>query len=214
MKSTREIILHTMLDRNRATIGELADAVGINPISVRHHIAKLEADGMVSSEEERHGVGRPRRVYFLTEKGMESFPSRYVQMSNRIIEQMKQSFPADKLKAFFTDMANKVVMEYTDQNHLDQMNVEERMDLLKRIFIEEGVNVEWDLSGDHYQLRGGNCPYLQIEHVHPEVCMLDHAIIANVLSLPLEKIEVTRQTDDHCTYIFHSLGQPEKKDGQ
>ena len=65
-KNTRERVMHTMLVRERCTINELAEAVDINPISVRHHIAKLEAESLVRSEEERHGVGRPRRMYFLT----------------------------------------------------------------------------------------------------------------------------------------------------
>jgi len=68
-KSTRQRVLQTLLSRQRCTINELAEAVDINPISVRHHITKLEAEGLVTSEEERHGVGRPRRLYFLTEEG-------------------------------------------------------------------------------------------------------------------------------------------------
>ena len=57
-KSTRERVLQTLLTNQRCTINEIADAVEINPISVRHHITKLQADGMVDSEEERHGVGQ------------------------------------------------------------------------------------------------------------------------------------------------------------
>jgi DeoR family transcriptional regulator, suf operon transcriptional repressor len=74
MTSTRERVLNTLLTRPRSTINDLAKSVGINPISVRHHIAKLEAEGLVTSDEELHGVGRPRRVYFLTESGCRAFP--------------------------------------------------------------------------------------------------------------------------------------------
>jgi predicted ArsR family transcriptional regulator len=54
-KSTRQKVLQTLLKKHRCSIVELADAVEINPISVRHHISKLQADGLVASEEERHG---------------------------------------------------------------------------------------------------------------------------------------------------------------
>jgi DeoR family suf operon transcriptional repressor len=74
MSTTRDLVLKTLLTRQRCTVNELAEAVGINPISVRHHVTRLEADGLVTSEEVRHGVGRPRRLYFLTENGMEQFP--------------------------------------------------------------------------------------------------------------------------------------------
>jgi len=65
MTSTREKILNTLLTKQRCTNNELANIVGINPISVRHHIDKLEASGLVTSEEERHGVGRPRLCIYL-----------------------------------------------------------------------------------------------------------------------------------------------------
>jgi predicted ArsR family transcriptional regulator len=42
-KTTRERVLQTLLTQERCTINELAEAVEINPISVRHHITKLEA---------------------------------------------------------------------------------------------------------------------------------------------------------------------------
>ena len=84
-KNTRERVLRTLLARERCTINELAEAVEINPISVRHHIVKLEAEGLVTSEEERHGVGRPRRLYFLTEGGHEQFPTRYIRLTMRLL---------------------------------------------------------------------------------------------------------------------------------
>ena len=34
-------------------INELAEVVGINPISVRHHLNSLQADGLIEAEEER-----------------------------------------------------------------------------------------------------------------------------------------------------------------
>ena len=91
VKSTRDRVLQTLLKRDQCTINELADAVDINPISVRHHITKLEADGLVDSKEERHGVGRPRRQYYLTERGREQFPKRYVKLTLRLLEQLKET---------------------------------------------------------------------------------------------------------------------------
>ena len=75
MKSTREKILRTLLAFPGSTIIDLAEAVGINGISIRHHLTSLEADGLVTSSEERHGVGRPHLVYTLTDKGIEQFPT-------------------------------------------------------------------------------------------------------------------------------------------
>ena len=47
MSSTRDRVLQALLTHPRITIDELADEVGINPISIRHHIASLQAEGLV-----------------------------------------------------------------------------------------------------------------------------------------------------------------------
>ena len=57
MKSTRDKILNTLLTQRQATIKQLSEVVGINGISVRHHLINLQAEGLVTAEEQRHGVG-------------------------------------------------------------------------------------------------------------------------------------------------------------
>ncbi|MEW6403423.1 MAG: winged helix-turn-helix transcriptional regulator, partial [Chloroflexota bacterium] len=42
MNSTREKILKTLLRKPHSTINEMAEVVGINPISVRHHLTNLQ----------------------------------------------------------------------------------------------------------------------------------------------------------------------------
>ena len=126
MTTTRENVLRTLLTRQRCTINELADAVGINPISVRHHVTKLEAEGFVTSEEERHGVGRPRRVYFLTEEGMEKFPTRYLRLTVRLLQQLKETLPEPMVDKLFTQVANDLVKDYTSDLQLDGVSMEER----------------------------------------------------------------------------------------
>ena len=115
MSKTRDVILEILLKRQRCTINDLADAIGINHISVRHHISKLEVAGKISSEEENHGVGRPRRVYFLTNKGMEEFPHRYLTLSIRLLEQLKETLPQRTVAKFFKEIASDMVDDHTAQ---------------------------------------------------------------------------------------------------
>jgi DeoR family transcriptional regulator, suf operon transcriptional repressor len=213
MKSTREVVLQTLLQKNRCTISDLAEEVGINPISVRHHIAKLEADGMVSSEEEHHGVGRPRRVYFLTEKGFESFPSRYVQLSNRLIEQLKLTMPKPMVETFFSDLARRVLSEYADPAQFDKMSLEDRLNLIKNVFSREGINVEWKRDGDSYHLKSNNCPFYQVGQCHPEVCLLDRTMISTALKVPIESVTSILEGDDACEYVVSEHPDGRKGNG-
>ena len=44
----RDRILQTLHRQPKRTINELAEAVSINPISVRHHLTNLQMEGLVA----------------------------------------------------------------------------------------------------------------------------------------------------------------------
>ncbi len=200
IKSTREHVLKTLLTHEQCTINELAESVGINPISVRHHINKLEADGLVISNEERHGVGRPRRIYYLTEKGREQFPTRYIQLTIRLLEQLKETMPQTMVNNIFSEMARDMASDYKIK--LQGRTLEERLDIVKELLTNEGFTVEWEKDGDQYKIREVNCPYYQIGMNHPEVCALDETLISTLLDIPAQKVKCMLHGDSYCTYVI------------
>jgi DeoR family transcriptional regulator, suf operon transcriptional repressor len=206
MKSTRERILHTLLRQPRRTINDLAEAVGINPISVRHHLTNLQVEGLVGTEEERHGVGRPRLVYSLTEEGMERFPTRYLRLTTRLLAQMKESMPEPMVKKLFAEMADGLAEDYVSQ--MKGLDMEERLDLAKSLLSEEGFTMEWEKTGGQYQIHEISCPYLQIGQNHPEVCTVDQTLISRMLAVPAEKVQCVLKGDAHCTYVVHEEAEP------
>lgn len=203
MKSTRERILQTLLENPHATISDLAKAVGINVISVRHHLTSLEAEGLIAAEEERHGVGRPRLVYGLTEQGLERFPTRYLRLTNRLLDQLKETLPAPVVNKIFTEMA--VELASSVKREARAMNIEERLDLIQRLLAEEGFSVQWEKQGSQYHINEITCPYFHVGQSHPEVCTVDQTLISTVLEIPAEKIHCVLRGDTHCTYVIPDL---------
>lgn len=200
-KNTRQKVLHTLLRNHRCTIIELADVVEINPISVRHHIARLQAEGLVDSEEERHGVGRPRQIYFLTESGLEQFPTRYLRLTIRLLEQLKENLPPKMVDQLFSQMAADLVEEYARTAKMQGLSIEQRLELVHDLLREEGFDLEWEKREDQYFIREVNCPYLHVGQTHPEVCMIDQTLISTVLDLPTEKVKCILDGDNQCTYV-------------
>jgi DeoR family transcriptional regulator, suf operon transcriptional repressor len=203
MKSTRDRILQTLLRHPRSTINELAEAVGINPISVRHHLTNLQVEALVAAEEERHGVGRPRLVYFLTEDGLEKFPTRYLRLTTRLLSQMKSKLPGPMVGDLFREVATNLAAEH--QHQLKGLSVEERLDALGDLLAEEGFVVEWERKGEEYHIHEITCPYLQVGQSHPEVCIVDQTLISKMLAVPAEKIQCILSGAKHCTYVVQNL---------
>ena len=204
-KSTRQKVLQTLLKKHRCSIVELADAVEINPISVRHHISKLQADGLVASEEERHGVGRPRQVFFLTEAGMEEFPTRYLRLTIRLLEQLKENLPQQMVDKLFSQMAADLVQEYAQTANQEDMSIEERLEFVNDLLQDEGFDLEWEKRDDQYFIREVSCPYLHVGQSHPEICVIDQTLISTVLELPTEKVKCILDGDNHCTYVVPDI---------
>ena len=203
MKSTKDRILQTLLRKPRITINEIADAVGINAISVRHHLSNLEKEGLIGAEEERHGVGRPRLVYSLTEDGMERFPTKYLRLTTRLLTQMKETLPGPAVANLFSQIAEDMAKEYSDQ--MKGLSMEERLDFVKDMLAQEGFTVEWEKKGQEYQIHEISCPYYQIGIAHPEVCTVDQTIISKMLALPANKVQCILNGAAHCTYVVQPV---------
>lgn len=199
MKSTRDKILQTLLKKPRSTINDLAEAVGINPISVRHHLTNLQMEGLVEGQEERHGVGRPRLVYVLTHEGMEHFPTRYLRLTTRLLAQMKETMPEPVVSKLFGQIAEDLANEYA--NDIKGLSMEERLDLVKDLLAQEGFTVEWEKKDGMYQIHEISCPYYQIGVKHPEICTVDQTVISRMLALPANKVQCILDGGTHCTYV-------------
>ncbi|MDX9849757.1 MAG: winged helix-turn-helix transcriptional regulator [Anaerolineaceae bacterium] len=207
MKSTKDKILLFLLKNPKSTINDLADAVTINAISVRHHLNNLLADGLVLSEEERHGVGRPRLVYSLSDEGLERFPSRYYRLTNRILDRFKDTLSPDALKSIFSEIAKDIASSH--RQTIKNLSLEDRLNFVQELLDEEGFNVEWEKKNDHYLIHEISCPYFQVAQSHPEVCTLDQTLITELLDIPASKMQCILRGDQRCSFLIPLKNQSE-----
>ena len=198
MKSTREKIMRTLLAFPGSTINDLAEAVGINGISIRHHLISLEADDLVTSSEERHGVGRPHLVYSLTDKGIEQFPSSYLRLAQRILETLKDKLGKAEIEKVFEQIGNDIAANYGPE--LENKTTEERIKVLESVLAKEGFIIEWEKEDDAITLVSLSCPYYRIGMEHPEICALDNALISAFVEQPIQATTCILNDDDRCTY--------------
>ncbi len=163
MRSTREKILGILQTKRKATISDLAKVVGINGISVRHHLINLQEEGLIFAEEERHGVGRPRFVYQLTDQGLERFPSNYQKFTKYMLTELKNMLTSEQLTNLF---------EKIGKNMLNTpLSIDASLPL-KRSSSCMPINLR--LKATHNGRRTGakflyseNCPYHNLGKIHP-----------------------------------------------
>ena len=205
--NTRKRVLRSLLLSQSRTVNDLAEAVDINPISVRHHVTKLEAEGLIQSNEERHGVGRPRLVYSLTSKGMEQFPQRYLQLSLRLLEHLKTNLSEKVLTEIFQELAEGITSELTQDIDLEDLSLEERLHLLQKVLTSEGYVVKLQEEDGNFYLVEASCPYHHIGEDYPEICILDQELIAHFSATTTKRIECILDGDKQCKYLIEKTTQ-------
>lgn len=196
--ATKDIILRTLRAHGKCSVNELADAADVSPVSVRHHLANLQVEKMVVAEEVRHGVGRPRQLFSLTEDGLDLFPSRYLRFTNRLLDEIKGAMPEDQVQALFSGVAGSMAEQYALA--LEGLPLEARLKRMVELLSEEGFEANLENQGDQVLIHELSCPYFRIGRKHPEVCNVDQAFIATALSLPVERVTCLLEGDTDCTF--------------
>lgn len=197
-KSTRDVILHTIKVSQRANVEELAEAANVSPVTVRHHLNTLQADGLIDTESVRRKVGRPYYVYSLSEKGQELFPKRYVRLTSRLLDELKARLPADAVNDVFASVVEGIIEEH--RGAFEHLQFEERLDFLVELLEDEGFIADWEKTAAGYTLTEYSCPYFSIGRSHDEICTFDHELIKRVLNVPVQQESCMLQGADCCHF--------------
>jgi predicted ArsR family transcriptional regulator len=140
-------------------------------------------------------------VYFLTNTGMEQFPQRYLTLSIRILEQLKENLPPATVSKLFKQIASDMVDDHTAQLDLSDLVLTERINLISQLLHNEGFKIEVSSKDEGFQIKETSCPYKHVGLEHPEVCLVDETIIEKVLSTTITKTHCVLNGDPYCAYL-------------
>ena len=83
---TKDKLLYTLKSRGPETASALSKQLGVTAVAVRQHLEALSQAGLVSYEDLRGSVGRPRRTWRLSEAGNGIFPDNHSSVVVDLIE--------------------------------------------------------------------------------------------------------------------------------
>lgn len=197
-KSTRDVILHAIKLSPPATIEELAVAADISPVTVRHHLNSLQADGLLEVETVRRKVGRPYYVYTLSEQGQELFPQRYFSLTNRLLDELKSRLPENVVNDIFIGVVKSLIDDH--RNEFEALSFEDRLNYVIELLAEEGFLARWERTDEGYQIIEYSCPYISVGQKHQEVCTFDKELMLTVLDVPIQQHSCMLNGDDCCHF--------------
>lgn len=157
--SARDRVLFHLKTKGPQTAAQLARRLEVTPMAVRQHLAALAADGLVASADERRKVGRPARIWSLTDAAARRFPDAHSDLTVDLLRAVRATFGDDGLQRLVTERGRQQRAAYAARMPEGPATVEEKVATLAAIRAEEGYMAEWSRDGDGaWLLLENHCP--------------------------------------------------------
>ncbi len=210
MTDPRSQILQLLRRQGPLGVQELAEALGLAPVTVRYHLSVLEQEGKVAREVERRGVGRPRHLYRLTPEARQE-RGKEAELADQLLRTVKRTLGERAAQQMLEQIAEQLAAEKAAA--LAGLPLEERLQVLVETLGAEGFLAEWERTGGQILLREYDCPYLLLRHNHPEVCQVDAAVLERILGAPVERTATTDGEGEFCCTFVVAVRPRESMDG-
>jgi DeoR family transcriptional regulator, suf operon transcriptional repressor len=117
---SKERILELLLGGSKSA-GEIAESLQIQKSAARVHLESLQSLGAVRSRFKIEKMGRPKKVYELTEKGREIFPRKYdlflTLILNKIAGKRGEAEAREIIESIAEDIASGIRTKIDKNNH-------------------------------------------------------------------------------------------------
>lgn len=191
LHKNQQKILELLLSRPEgSTLEEIAKHLLVTKTAAKEHIIKVESLGYVSYRDQSGTVGRPRRFYFLSPAGHESFPRQYSWLSNVLLKFLADDMGPKKISAVMESIAKEVAEGMKERFSNKKTNVElfsEISNAMNELGYRASVK-QSDLRKGAV-LEATNCVYHSVAKAHPELCKFDVKFIEDAsggMSVKLE----------------------------
>lgn len=176
----RKILEHLLDHPDGATLDGLAACLGVTRTAAQQHVVRLLDLGYLAFEDARGAVGRPRRLYRLTEAGIDAFPRKYSWLANAILAQLATQMGPAGSRGFMGELAGAVAQsldlpapaDSTPDQRLRQVTALLN-DLGYRAVLKPGA------EAGAYVIEAVNCVYHSVAIQHPELCQFDVSLIGH-----------------------------------
>jgi predicted ArsR family transcriptional regulator len=198
-----------LLKKAELSIEDLSSELNISPTAVRQHLAVLMGDGLIKKTAAKKGMGRPKFVYFLTEKAEGFFQKAYSQLAERMIEEVIEKMGVDGARKMMWKMGARHASYYIDETGGE--NISENVDVLVEILGENGALVELEREGASIIIKNYNCTQYNLSKKFGTlICEFDKSFISTLLNSRVETVTLIADGSRCCTFKKGRTSKSEK----
>jgi predicted ArsR family transcriptional regulator len=169
--ATKQKIMEILLEGPRS-LGEITDKLQIQKSAVRVHLQSLQSEKAVESHFKIERLGRPRKIYSLTENGRELFPRKYDLILSLVLKKITETNGKEQarkiIESVADDMATNIRYEIEKNGRLD--NYKESLKIFNSVSNEMGFasSITKDHDGN-FSVLSKNCILHKVALNHQDV---------------------------------------------
>ncbi|MDI3259388.1 MAG: MarR family transcriptional regulator [Sinobacteraceae bacterium] len=176
-------------------VDALKRTLGITTNAVRQHLAALERDGLVEFEPVKARRGRPEHRYRLTAAGQETFPRRYRELAEALLDEFSESLGGSALDAAMYRAGRRV--------GLDAGHGAAPVAATARLMRELGYEAETKSAGSKTEeIVAHNCVFHRLAEKYPAVCRFDIGFMEAATGRAVEHRECMVRGGSCCRFHF------------
>jgi predicted ArsR family transcriptional regulator len=158
LRSPTEQILLTLKTLGSQETLAVAGRLGVSRQAALQTLERLAADGLVTHATERRGVGRPRRLWSLTDKAQARFPDTHAQLTVELLATVRAEFGDEGVDRLIARRERDAETAYA-QALAPATTLESRLARLTALRVAEGYMARWSREDDGSLLLVENhCP--------------------------------------------------------
>lgn len=185
----------------------LAEHLKITSMAVRQHLYALQKEHLVTYQEQQRPMGRPAKLWQLTQEANRLFPDRYAEFTVSLINSMMEAFGEEGLEKLLQIKTRQQIADYQKLIPLDA-SLEQRLEALAAVRTEEGYMAEIQpLAHNKFLLIENHCPICTAAVACTGLCRQEMEVFKTVLGqdVLIERTEHIVAGGRRCVYQVNQL---------
>ena len=187
---------------------QLATNLGLSRTGVLQQLHALETAGLVSRQAVRHGVGRPRHVYDVTDAAQDLFPTNYDGLASGLLAAIRSIGGDDLVEGVFEER-RRITRERLKLRLDERLGVDAPLaDKARELAViqdEQGYLAEAVIGADGViRLVERNCAIHRVSAEHAAACQAELDLFRELLGTDVQRESHIATGDRCCTYRIGS----------
>jgi predicted ArsR family transcriptional regulator len=203
-RSADRILLH-LKTKGPQPAARIAKKLGVTAMAVRQHLYALRDNGFVTYEDERRKVGRPARIWRITEKAQARFPDSHAELTVEMLAIIRATFGERGIERLMTERTRMQTKAYGERLRTAGKSLESRVHALAKIRAEQGYMAEAARQRDgSFLLIENHCPICAAASACQGLCREELILFSSVLGndVSVERTDHILAGARRCAYRF------------